>query len=152
MPKFSQFGVLAAAALLLGCTQVTPVPPGSTPLANAVVSRQPDEVAKLLSGGASPDSADERGTAALILAAATDQYRIANMLVNGRANVWAADSMGYTAAIYANTSHIPDDSDEGKARLVFVKLLKDSGYPWPPPWPKDVLALQQAGRWPPPRK
>lgn len=144
-----RIGVIAITAIILGCGQVTPAPPGSTPLANAVVNRRPDVVTQLLSSGASPDSADERGTAAIILAAATDQFTIVNILAQGRANIWAADEMGYTPAIYAKTSHISDDSEEGKARMQFVALLKVAGCPWPPPWPDEVLKLKEAGRWPP---
>ncbi|WP_371136529.1 ankyrin repeat domain-containing protein [Novosphingobium sp.] len=149
MARSWHFGVLALAALLLGCTDMTPAPPGSSPLANAVVNREAAMAMQLLDSGASPNSADERGTAALILAAVTDQYRLANLLVQRGADVWAADSMGYTAAIYASTSRLDDESDEGKARLVFISTMRAAGYSWPPPWPKDVLAMKDAGRWPP---
>ena len=130
---------------------MTPAPPGSSPLANAVVNREPAIVEQLLNSGASANSTDERGTAAIILAAVTDQYRLTNLLVQRGADVWAADSMGYTAAIYASTSRINDESEEGKARLVFVETLRAAGYSWPPPWPKDVLAMKKAGNWPPKR-
>lgn len=143
------FGALALVALLPGCSNMTPAPPGSSPLANAVVNREPAIALQLVDSGASPNSKDERGTAVLILAAVTDQYLLANVLVQRGADVWAADSMGYTAAIYASTSRLDDESDEGKARLAFISSLRAAGYSWPPPWPKDVLAMREAGRWPP---
>lgn len=141
--------ILAFAALLSGCTPVTSIPTGSTPLANAVVNRQIGDVLQLLAAGNSPDSTDERGTAAIILAAETDQYEIALILATHHANIWVADNLGYTAAIFAKTSRVNDESKDGKSRLQFIKLLQSAGYPWPPPWPKDVLVLREAGRWPP---
>lgn len=144
-----RLALAALAAFVAGCSNVSPIPPGSSPLANAVVNKRPDAVQQLLASGESPDSVDERGTTALVLAAATDQFVIANMLVDQNANIWAASKLGYTAAIYANTSHIPDDSEEGQARLRLIERLKAAGYPWPPPWPDDVMELRSAGQWPP---
>lgn len=149
MARSWHFCLIALAALCSGCTDMTPAPPGSSPLANAVVNREPAIAVQLLDSGASANSTDERGTAVIILAAVTDQYRLANVLVQRGANVWAADSMGYTAAIYASTSRIADESEEGQARLAFISTLRAAGYSWPPPWPKDVLAMQAAGQWPP---
>ncbi len=146
---FATFQFFAATAILLsGCTQMTPVPEGSTPLATAVADRDADRVVRLLQNGETADSKDERGTAAVIIASASGQFEIANLLAQNGANLWAADTLGYTAAIYAYTSRVPDDSTEGLARKQFVERLQHAGYSWPPPWPKDVVALRAAGRWP----
>lgn len=149
MASYAWLAYIAAALLACGCSEMNAMPPGSTPLADAVVHQRADVVAQLLVSGASPDSVDERGTSALILATATDQFVIANMLLDHRANIWAADKLGYTAAIYAKTSHVPDESEEGKARRQVIDRLRAAGYPWPPPWPDDVKALREAGQWPP---
>ncbi len=143
---------ILTAQLAWGCSDMTAMPPGSTPLANAVVHQRPDIVAQLLAAGAPPDSADERGTSALLLATATDQFVIANLLLDHKANIWATDKLGYTAAIYAYTSHVPDDSPDGEARRKLIARLQTAGYPWPPPWPDDVKAMREAGQWPPQRR
>lgn len=134
---------------LCGCQEVVHLPPGSSPLANAVVHRRMDLVSQLLKSGSSPDSKDERGTAALILAAATDQFQIANVLTKAGASIWEADTLGYTPAVYAHTSHVTKDSPEDKARVEFISFLREKSYPWPPPWPDDVLEMKKAGNWPP---
>ena len=152
MSRLYRFALPLIAAACLGCAQVSSeVPPGSTPLAQAVAEQRPDLVAQLLSAGASPDSADERGTAAIIIAAATDQFAVATMLAEAGADVFAADQLGYTPAIYARTSHVADDSAEGEARRAFIDILRARGHPWPPPFPDEVVALRAAGQWPPRR-
>ncbi|KUL95743.1 hypothetical protein DK26_11815 [Bosea sp. WAO] len=125
--------------------------PGSTPLAQAVVNRDLALVEKLLAVGAPPDSADERGQSALTLATATDQYRMANLLVAHGANIWFADRLGFTPAIFAQYSRLRPDSEEGRALRQFISLLQKAGYPWPPATPPEVKALREAGRWPPVR-
>jgi hypothetical protein len=124
------------------------MPQGSSPLANAVTFRDLTEVERLLSEGISPNSEDERGTSALNIAAATDQFRMVNLLVDKGASIWSTDTLGYTAAIYAKTTHIQKDSVEGQACDDFIRKLKLSSFPWPPPFPDDVRGLMNAGNWP----
>ena len=121
----------------------------SGPLAAAVANRRADEVTSLLASGVSPDDRDERGQEAIIIAASTDQFAIANILVDRGANIWAANRLGFTPALFAFTSHVSANSPEGTAREIFISKLKGRGYPWPPPWQNEVVALRSSGNWPP---
>ena len=142
---------ILATSIATGCSRVTPVPPGSTPLAQAVAERELDTVAALLAGGAEADSCDERGETALMIAVATDQYRIANLLVDHGADVWFADTLGYTPAAFAHNSRLIVQSEEGRELTRFIDQLRLVGYPWPPPDRIQVQEMRRKGRWPPRR-
>lgn len=91
---------------------------------------------------------DDRSTP-IIAAAQTDQWPVVEILLDNGADIWAHDEFGDTAAFYIPDSRILRGSDEDKARLRVIEKLKARGYPFPPPAPEQVLALDKAGQWPP---
>jgi len=110
-----------------------------------------DGVRTALSAGANPNEKDYRGKTALVLASSTDQYRIANLLINNGADIFESDQFGLSPGILASQSRLIGESPEGEALKIFVAELKSRGHPWPPPGPTEVLRLKSVGRWPPPR-
>lgn len=122
---------------------------GASQLASAVSDRRVDVVKELLSSGANPNDKDERGEEALLIATSTDQFTIANLLVEHGANIWVASKLGFTPGLLAYTTHLPPGSVEGQACEEFVNKLKNAGYPWPPPWQDEVAAMRNTGAWPP---
>ncbi len=102
-----------------------------------------------LAAGANPNEKDDRGNPALVLAAATDQYRMANLLLDKGADTYATDDFGLLAGTLASQSRVQTESVEGKALAVFVASLKARGHPWPPPGPKEVQRLKGEAKWPP---
>ncbi|CAN5706718.1 hypothetical protein BH11PAT2_BH11PAT2_06150 [soil metagenome] len=118
-------------------------------VAKAINRGDLEELEFLLKSGASPDTLDDIGNPPLVLAAATEQYRAANLLLDYRADIWKTDDFGLSAAAIAEDSRVLPDSIEGKARAIFIQRLKDAGYPWPPANPVEVMKLKSEGKWPP---
>jgi hypothetical protein len=106
-------------------------------------------VESALKAGANPNEHDDRGNPAIVLAAATDQYQIANLLLDKGADFYATDDFGLLAGTLASQSRLLPDSVEGKALATFISRLKSRGHPWPPPGPNQVERLKAAGQWPP---
>lgn len=120
------------------------------PMSGAVMTSDTDEVRRLAAKGIGLDERDP-GTQAtpMIDASDTDQWPVVEILIDHGANIWAHDEFGITAAQRTITSRILRGSDEDKARLRVIEKLKARGYPFPPPDPDTVLALEKAGKWPP---
>jgi len=118
-------------------------------LAERIVKRDLEGVKKALEAGAKPDERDERENPAILLAAITDQYRIANLLLDAGADIYATDKFGLSAGSLAEDSRLLPDSIEGHAHSEFVAKLKAKGHPWPPPGPKKVRELKAENNWPP---
>ena len=119
-------------------------------LAEPIAKRDLGSVEAALSKGANPDERDDRGNPVLVLAAATDQFRIANLLLARGADIYATDDFGLLAGTLASQSRVAPDGVEGKALAEFVAALQGHGHPWPPPGPKAVQQMKAAGKWPPP--
>jgi hypothetical protein len=121
-------------------------------LAQAVADRRYEDVRHLLEAGASPDDRDERGVSALLVAAESNQFRMANLLIDHGADVWTAEKLGFTVANLSVHERVDPTSAEGIARSRLIGRLRALGYPWPPPNSLTVERLMREGRWPPPGK
>ncbi len=119
--------------------------------ANLVVNRDYDALTKALAAGSDPNGKDYRGEPALMLAVSTNQYNAANLLLDYGADLWYADKLGFTAAIftYGDKDMTWSKPESQAAYSRFVDRLKQANYPWPPPNPVQMQAMLQAGQWPP---
>lgn len=93
---------------------------------------------------------DEVGSTPLIIATGSGQFTIAELLIDAGANVWALDRFGINPAGNTATVKYPPGTEEGDARVRVIARLKERGVPFPPPAPREVLRLAQAGEWPMP--
>lgn len=94
---------------------------------------------------------NEIGATPLIVATTSNQFVIAEVLVDAGADVFAADKFGVTAGLAAETSRLRAGSIEGDARERVLAKLKARGFPFPAPAFKQVKAMVAAGQWPPPQ-
>lgn len=123
---------------------------GIMPMIGAVMTSDTDEVRRLAAKGIGlNERAPENGATPMIDASDTDQWPVVEILIDHGADIWAHDEFGITTAQRTITSRILRGSDEDKARLRVIEKLKARGYPFPPPDPDAVLALDKAGKWPP---
>ncbi|WP_233140374.1 ankyrin repeat domain-containing protein [Acetobacter sp. DsW_063] len=88
-------------------------------------------------------------TTPLIVAATTDQWPSAEVLIDHGADIWAHDRFGVTAAQMTVNSRILPGTSEDQARLRVIEKMKAQGYPFPPPDSDTVLQLEKEGKWPP---
>jgi ankyrin repeat protein len=127
--------------------------PGSKPEINtvydAVYNKDQKSLERLITEGADVNKPDYRGEAPILAAAVTDQFQMVELLIGSGANIYAVDSLGYNVGIYASTSHVQQSTTEDIARNRVIEKLKDRGFPWPPPWPDDVLRMIKENNWPP---
>lgn len=95
-----------------------------------------------------PSSKGYGDMTALIAAAKTDQFIIANILLDAGADIYAADQFGWTAGYAASTSRLVR-GPEFEAKEKFIQKLYDLGYPNPIPHKSEVKQLIEQGEWPP---
>mgnify|MGYP001135585312 CR=1 FL=1 len=94
------------------------------------------------------EEANHKGETALILAAITDQFRIAEDLLAAGADPFAVSQFGWTAGYAAQTSALMRGPEfDAKARFEF--MLSERGYPVPGPDKADIKRLVADGKWPP---
>lgn len=120
-------------------------------LIDAVMSRDRAAVSSLLGRNVDLNITDARGQTPLIAATGTDQFVVAEMLIDHGADVFAMDRMGFTAGQFAEFSSLTPDSENGAARLRVLQKLKMRGFPFPAPNPEKTKALAAQGQWPPRR-
>lgn len=141
------FLLLAGLGLAMnGCME-----PTRPDLLGAVLHRQPEQVALLVRTGAPLNPRDESGDTPLTLATISDQFVIAEMLIDAGADIFAASEFGWTAGYAAQTSRLEPGTAEGDARQRVIAKLKAKGFPWPAPEPETVEQLAAKGQWPPAR-
>ena len=113
----------------------------------AIDERNVAAVDALLATGAFIDEQDFEGRTPLITATVTDQFVIAEKLIDRGADVMAADQFGTSALEFIATSREVDYSPDGQARLRIVARIEAAGLPYPPP-PRDmVVKLRESGMW-----
>ena len=144
--------ILALCFVATGCNRkdpkVTNYP--DIPMIGAVMYSDTDKVRELAAKGIGlNERAPEDQATPMIRAAQSDQWPVVEILIDHGADIWPHDEFGITAAQRTITSRILRGSDEDKARLRVIEKLKARGYPFPPPDPDTVLALEKAGKWPP---
>lgn len=140
------FGWLVA--LLGGCMDPAD-DPGLKTYDDAINYRNVAAVERLARTGRSVEERNELGATPLISAASSDQFRIAQILVDAGADVFASDRFGVTVGEMVWNSKVKPGSPEGKAREELIAVLRARGFPLPPPSRKQVLELVKAGAWPP---
>ena len=145
----SIFGLTLLAGCRRGEKAVATYP--DVPMLGAVMNSEAEEVRRLAEKGIGLNERDpaDQGTP-MIEAAQTDQWPVVEILVDHGADIWAHNEFGITAAQRTLTSRILRGSKEDQARVRVIEKLKARGYPYPPPDADAVLALDKAGRWPPP--
>lgn len=122
--------------------------PAEATLYDAVMHQSSRLVTKLIKAGADLEAADHKGQTALIFAATTDQFRIANKLLDAGANPFAVSDFGWTAGYAAQTSRLIR-GPEFKALQVFKEKMRDCGYPLPGPDKPEIKEMVKQGKWPP---
>lgn len=117
-------------------------------LIEAVMNMDDARVRQLVESGANIDAPDRKLQTPLILAAKTDQFRIAEYLISKGANVLAASKFGWTVGYAAQNSMLAR-GPEAEARDRVLEQLRQRGYPFPAAEPAAVKAMLAEGRWPP---
>lgn len=115
----------------------------------AVEQRDPEAVRVAVAAGRGIDERNDVGATPLITAVSSGQFVIAEMLVDGGADIFAADRFGLTAAHLAAIVPFPPGTVEGDAKQRVLAKLRQRGMPQPPPPQTEVLRMIEAGEWPP---
>lgn len=121
----------------------------NTTIHEAVLDRDIAAVERLIRSGATLEGRDEVGATPLISACSSGQFRIAELLIDAGADVFAVDDFGVTAGRMAQQSRIRESSSEGRARARVLERMEEKGFPFPAPNSDEVSALKEAGAWPP---
>lgn len=104
-------------------------------------------VERQLAEGASPDGSSD-GKSPLIVACLSGHFIIAEKLIDAGADVFAYDSLGWTAGTWVAQSTITD-GPEGEARVRVMEKMKAKGFPFPPPSQEEIQERISRGTWPP---
>ncbi|MEM8725163.1 MAG: ankyrin repeat domain-containing protein [Pseudomonadota bacterium] len=105
-------------------------------------------VDELIESGAALEEVDIKGQTPLIIAAKTDQFEIAERLLEAGADPFAVSQFGWTAGYATATSRLQRGPEfEAKARV--TAMLEERGYPMPGPDKPDIKRSVAEGKWPP---
>jgi len=119
-------------------------------LVDAVRYQQIEEVERLIAEGAPLEQTDHKGQTALIIAAKSDQFLIAERLLAAGASPFAVSQFGWTAGYATATSRVIGGPEfEAKERV--TAMLEERGYPMPGPDKPDIKRMVNEGNWPPRR-
>ncbi len=110
-----------------------------------------EPAALLLKYHANINQADSLGTTSIVVAGSSENWTMVIYLITQHANIWATSNVGTNVGTFAASSRMLPNSPQGQALARVITRLKDAGYPWPPPSPKQVRALRAEGKWPPPQ-
>ena len=103
----------------------------------------------LISHGADMNAGNGAGESPMANAAQISHFKAVMYLLEKGASPFIADYQGYTVGTWVLESRIHPETEDGKARLEIIEILKEKGYPWPPPDGDAVLEMQKNGEWPP---
>lgn len=117
-------------------------------LIDAVMERDKGQVADLIRQGAPLEETDIEGQTALILAATTDQFEIAEILLDAGADPFAVSQFGWTAGYATQISKL-QRGPEFEAMQRVTQKLEARGYPMPGPEKAQIKAMVGEGNWPP---
>lgn len=129
---------------LLGTTLFNP----DATLITAVMDQNKRQVKRLIRNGADLEVSNQKETTPLILAAKTDQFRIAEILLNAGANPFAVSLFGWTVGYAAQTSRLIR-GPEFKALQRVTAKIQECGYPMPGPDKPEIEKMVEQGNWPP---
>jgi hypothetical protein len=121
--------------------------PQTLPLAAS--AKDIKQVERLIAQGADLNARSHNGMTALLIAAATDQYDMAIMLINAGADVFATTKLGHNAGRYATVNPYPEGTPQRQEQLRYLALLEKHGFPMPPPTSTQVVEMRDNGLWPP---
>ena len=117
-------------------------------LIDAVRYRDLSLVEKLIQQGADLEQRDHRGSTPLRIAVGSDQFAIAEKLIEAGADPFTMDSLYITAAGGVEKSLLTPDSPDGAARLRLLEVFKEKGITFPVPSPQEMPQALKDGRWP----
>lgn len=119
-------------------------PSKHTSLIDAVYNRSSKGVEKLITQGADLEITKSDGSTPLLLAVETDQFGIAEKLIDAGANVFAVSKFGDSVGRAVENSNV-----NSEARKRVMDLLKLKGFPFPAPHRTEVIKMIETGTWPP---
>jgi hypothetical protein len=137
---------LGAVAVIVGaggCRMSTP----SHSLLTAVYDGDKRRIRELISSGSNLEERKSDGSTPLLLAVETDQFEIAEILIDADANIWVTSEFGDSVGWATEKSKLISGPDEDARQRVLVKL-RDHGFPFPAEHRSIVLRKIQAGEWP----
>lgn len=139
-----RFAGIASIMLAGGCSMATP----SNSLIAAVYNRDEARVRQLVAAGAPLEERKSDRSTPLLLAAETDQFEIAEVLIDAGADIWATSEFGDSVGWAAEHSRLAGGPDAEARERVLAKL-RARGFPFPAEHRSVVLRKVQAGEWPP---
>lgn len=117
-------------------------------LVNAVMNEDVSRVEALIAQGAPLEESDHRGQTPLVIAAVSDQFEIAERLLQAGADPFAVDKFGWTAGYAIQTSKLQRGPEFDAMQRVSVQLI-ERGYPVPGPDKPEIKRMVAEGNWPP---
>ena len=117
-------------------------------LIDAVRYRDLTLVEKLIQQDVDLEQRDHRGSTPLRIAAGSDQFVIAEKLIEAGADPFTMDSLYITAAGGVENSSLTPDSPDGAARVRLLEVFKEKGITFPVPSPQEMPQALEDGRWP----
>lgn len=139
-----RFAVVAVGAVVGGCGIST----ASDSLIAAVYDRDARRVRELIASGANLEERKSDGSTPLLLAVESDQFEIAEALIDAGADIWATSEFGDSVGWATEKSRLGPGRDGDARRRVLIKL-RARGFPFPAQHRSVVLRQIQAGAWPP---
>lgn len=135
---------LLVAAIAGGCSVGKP----TESVLAAVMNRDEGNVRALVAARANLEERDVDESTPLLLASETNQFVIAEVLIDGGANIWATSEFGDSVGFVTERSRLIAGPDfEARARV--LAKLKARGFPFPADQPATVEAKTKRGEWPP---
>lgn len=119
----------------------------SRSLVSAVMSESSLSVRVLLLTGADTEEKNHKAMTPLLIAGLTDQYRLAELLIQSGANIFAVSKFGWNLGYMIQSSRLIR-GPEFEARERVAKLLQERGFPHPAPDLKQTLELVAQNKWP----
>ncbi len=104
----------------------------------------------LLRKGLDVQWADKFGVSRLQIAVDTEQFRVAEILFNAGASLWAISGTGHMPVHIVSQPMIQNNPQQDAARQRLLAKAMGAGLPWPPPPAKEIRALVLGGNWPTP--
>jgi hypothetical protein len=141
-----RFAVAAGAAAVGGCAMAS----SSNSLVSTVYARDARRVRALIASGANLEERGSDGSTPLLIAAETDQFEIAEALIDAGANIWATSEFGNSVGWAVEHSRV-DRGAEARARTRAFAKLRNLGFTFPAAHSSVVLKEIRAGQWPPKR-
>ncbi len=114
----------------------------------AVAYRDIEAVRMAVAARRGLEERDEIGDTPFLTAVGTAQFRIAEILIDGGCDIFAADKFGLTAGRSLEGSAIRPGTPEGDAYARVKSKMATLGFPFPAPSPETVRTMIAQGQWP----